>query len=88
MRNLQHCSYAALNNIYGWFSIGVMNDKQLIEHLGGPAKVAELLGVDKNGGVQRVFNWLSRGIPARVKVDRPDLFMPHLKPADKPRRVG
>lgn len=51
-------------------------DESLIKSLGGPAKVAELLGYDKSGGVQRVHNWCKRGIPARVKVQRPDLFMP------------
>ena len=51
------------------------NDKQLIESLGGPAKVAELLGYDKQGGVQRVHNWMTRGIPPRVKLERPDLFL-------------
>ena len=52
-----------------------MEDSQLIERLGGPARVAELLGYDKrSGGVQRVHNWRSRGIPARVKLERPDLF--------------
>lgn len=44
--------------------------------LGGPAKVAERLGYDKaDGGVQRVHNWVTRGIPAKVKVERPDLFL-------------
>jgi hypothetical protein len=52
-----------------------MNDRQLIKRLGGPARLAELLGYDKRaGGVQRVHNWLSRGIPARVKLDHLDLF--------------
>lgn len=51
-------------------------DAQLIEALGGAAKVAELLGYDKNGGgVQRVHNWTTRGIPAAVKVQFPELFM-------------
>jgi len=54
------------------------NDKQIIEDLGGPAKVAELLGYDKHGGVQRVQNWTTRGIPPKVKIEHPDLF---LKPA-------
>lgn len=55
------------------------DDKALIEELGGPAKVAELLGYDKrDGGVQRVSNWLTRGIPSAVKVERPDLFLRHL----------
>lgn len=53
-----------------------MNDKKIIISLGGPAKVAELLGLDKlKGGVQRVHNWLARGIPAKEKLKRPDLFL-------------
>lgn len=53
-----------------------MDDKKLIMELGGPTKVAVRLGLNVKGGAQRVQNWLSRGIPAKVKVDRPDLFMP------------
>jgi hypothetical protein len=51
------------------------SDKQLIEELGGPAKVAKLLGYDKHGGVQRVQNWTYRGIPPKVKIEYPDLFL-------------
>lgn len=52
-------------------------DAQLIANLGGAAAVAELLGYDKtDGGRQRVHNWIKRGIPSRVKVERPDLFLP------------
>ncbi len=51
------------------------NDKQLIEELGGPAKVAELLGYNKDGGVQRVHNWTTRGIPPKVKLAHPDIFL-------------
>lgn len=50
-------------------------DWTLITALGGPVKVAELLGYPKDGGVQRVQNWKYRGIPARVKLQRPDLFV-------------
>lgn len=58
-----------------------MEDAQLIKDLGGPTKLAELLGYDKaSGGVQRVANWVTRGIPAKVKLDHPDLF---LRPAPK-----
>lgn len=53
-------------------------DKELIDDLGGPAKVAEMLGYTKHGGVQRVQNWTTRGIPPKVKLEFPDLF---LKPA-------
>lgn len=50
-------------------------DQKLIERLGGPAKVAELLKYDKHGGVQRVHNWMARGIPARVKLANPEIFL-------------
>lgn len=53
-------------------------DRKLIESLGGPAKVAERLGYEKDGGVQRVQNWMARGIPSKVKVDHPKIFLPHL----------
>lgn len=52
------------------------DDRKLIEDLGGPSKVAELLHFPKQGGAQRVQNWLTRGIPAKVKVEHPELFMP------------
>jgi hypothetical protein len=52
-------------------------DAKIIIHHGGPTKVAALLGLDKTaGGVQRVQNWLTRGIPAQVKLDNPGLFLP------------
>lgn len=55
----------------------ILADRQLIEDLGGPTKTAEILGYDKaKGGVQRVQNWMTRGIPARVRVAHPRLFMP------------
>ncbi|MDP3228496.1 MAG: hypothetical protein Q8N13_11045 [Acidovorax sp.] len=50
-------------------------DRELIAELGGPSKVAELLGLPKLGGQQRVQNWLARGIPSKVKIQRPDLFL-------------
>jgi hypothetical protein len=56
-----------------------MDDKKLIESLGGPTRVAELLEYDKSsGGVQRVQNWLKRGIPAAIKVAHPEIFLKHL----------
>lgn len=51
------------------------NDKELIERLGGPTRVAELLKFPKAGGAQRVQNWMTRGIPSRVKLDHPDIFL-------------
>jgi len=51
-------------------------DAQIIIDLGGPSEVARLLGYDmKNGGPQRVQNWIYRGIPAKVKIEHPDLFL-------------
>jgi hypothetical protein len=49
-------------------------ERALIAAMGGPARVAELLGLQKHG-TQRVHNWTSRGIPAAVKLMRPDLFL-------------
>lgn len=54
-----------------------MDDKNLIEQLGGASKLADLLDLGE-GGVQRVHNWISRGIPPKVKLERPDLFLRHL----------
>jgi hypothetical protein len=54
----------------------IQADKELIEKHGGPKRLAEELGYDiTSGGVQRVQNWTTRGIPPRVKLDRPDLFI-------------
>lgn len=69
------------NVAFNW----VMTDAQLIEQLGGPAKVADLLGYDKDGGVQRVHNWITRGIPAKVKLDHPHLFLRAQTPVVEPK---
>ena len=54
-----------------------------IESLGGPAKVCELLGYEKDGGVQRVQNWTTRGIPSDVKLKFPEIFLPELMGSHK-----
>lgn len=57
------------------FSVGVKTDKEIIDSLGGPAKVARLLGLTgRPGQVQRVHNWKSRGIPVQVRLDHPGVF--------------
>lgn len=57
-----------------------LSDAQRIQDLGGAAAVATLLGYDKAaGGVQRVHNWTDRGIPSKVKLERPDLFLRPIK---------
>ena len=48
-----------------------MNDKELIMKLGGVNVVSNYLGLS----YQCVFNWLSRGIPAQVKLDHRDIFL-------------
>lgn len=62
-----------------WMEQTESPDWALITALGGPVKVAELLKLPKDGGVQRVQNWKYRGIPPAVKVDHPDLFLPNLR---------
>lgn len=60
-------------------------DAQRIYELGGPAKVAEILQLPPKSGTQTVYNWTVRktGIPPRVKLQRPDLFLPELLHPDK-----
>lgn len=60
-----------------------MNDSDLIKHLGGPAKLAERLGYDKEGGVQRVQNWITRGIPPKVKLEFPQIFLKKYKVSER-----
>jgi hypothetical protein len=64
------------------FNVGMAQNEHadwaLIAKLGGPSKVAELLEYPKEGGAQRVQNWKARGIPAAVKLARPDLFLADL----------
>jgi len=65
-----------------------MNDAELIKSLGGPTKVAELLGYEKHGGAQRVQNWIDRGIPPRVKLDHPQIFLRSLPGASANQWAG
>lgn len=51
-----------------------MNDAELIKNLGGPTALAKRLKYKKPGSVQRVANWITRGIPARIKLEHPELF--------------
>lgn len=48
-----------------------MTDKELIMKLGGVVAVSDYLGVS----YQCVFNWLTRGIPSKVKVDNKEIFL-------------
>jgi hypothetical protein len=51
-----------------------MNDLEIISHYGGPTSFSKLLGLTGPGSVQRVSNWVLRGIPAEVKLQNPHLF--------------
>ena len=55
--------------------LNIEKDRKLIEKLGGPAKLARLLGYSEPGGTNRVCNWLTRGIPPRVKIEHQDIFL-------------
>lgn len=55
-------------------------DREIIKHLGGPAAVAKILDYHGRPGVARVANWMRRGIPSAIKLQRPDLFMPNWRP--------
>ena len=51
-------------------------DAERIRALGGPRALAKRLGYDEaNGGVQRVQNWTKRGIPSKVKLEHPRIFL-------------
>jgi hypothetical protein len=65
-----------------------MSDSELIDLLGGPTRLAERLGYEKAGGVQRVQNWKVRGIPSRVKLEHPDLFLSLRAPAVEVAEAG
>lgn len=47
-------------------------DKKLIALLGGPTVLSKRLGLNSP---QRVHNWLTRGIPASVKLLHPKVFL-------------
>jgi len=47
---------------------------QIIDSLGGPKKVAQLLGITVPGAIQRVSNWKRRGIPPAVLIRHPRVF--------------
>lgn len=56
--------------------MSINTDKDIIVALGGSTKVAEMLGLKSK---QRVQNWMTRGIPAEVKLQYPHIFLnPHI----------
>ena len=51
-----------------------VTDSEIIERLGGSTVLTRRLGY-KKAGAQGVNNWKTRGIPARVKLQWPGLFL-------------
>jgi hypothetical protein len=49
-------------------------DHEIIAALGGPSRVARMLDLPLIGGVQRVHNWTTRGIPSAVRLKYLVLF--------------
>ena len=47
-----------------------------VNRLGGPAKLARLLGYEGDNGMRRVSNWSRRGIPGKVIINNPNIFAP------------
>jgi hypothetical protein len=59
------------------------NELHIIDLLGGPKRVAEMLGIiGDRGAVQRVCNWKRRGIPPGVLLAHPD-FHRKVKKAER-----
>ncbi len=63
--------------LYGATMTSIELDRQLIDAHGGASSLAKRLKFES----QRVQNWKVRGIPAKVKLDFPELFL--VKPAQK-----
>ena len=67
--------HAALTDAVNMVCNPLVSDSDLIEKLGGSSALAKRLGYPLVGGVQRVQNWKRRGIPPRVKLEWPELFL-------------
>ena len=56
----------------------IKEDAALIDKHGGAAALARKLML-KGRGQERVQNWKTRGIPPRIKLMYPEIFMPAIK---------
>ncbi|WP_369916507.1 hypothetical protein AB8810_10980 [Xanthomonas sp. NCPPB 3005] len=59
-------------------------DAELINRLGGPAKIARRLSFEMPQGTRRVQNWKYRGIPPFLRVTRVDVFGPFSPAGSEP----
>ncbi|WP_409360310.1 hypothetical protein, partial [Acinetobacter baumannii] len=64
--------YYVLNICLLEATMSIEADKEILLKLGGSTKVAELLGFKDK---QRVQNWMKRGIPAKIKLQYPHIFL-------------
>mgnify|MGYP000942257663 CR=1 FL=1 len=49
-------------------------DAALVDHLGGPAALADQLGFTGSSRVQRIQNWKYRGIPEVIRLRHREIF--------------
>ncbi|HFC3706510.1 TPA: hypothetical protein ACFJJC_002222, partial [Neisseria gonorrhoeae] len=59
----------------------INEDKRLLQSIGSYAEIGRKTG----NSPQCVFNWSKRGIPARIKLQYPDLFLNPKKTDDQPK---
>ena len=52
-----------------------MTDKEIIEFYGGGTKLARKLGLTTHHDRIKVNNWKIRGIPAKIKLKYPEIFL-------------
>ena len=52
-----------------------MTDKEIVEFYGGGTKLARKLGLLTHPDRIKVNNWKVRGIPAKIKLQYPELFL-------------
>ncbi len=66
----------------------MITDSELIDSLGGAKEVARKLGLPSPGGQCRVLNWKRRGIPSKVKLENPWIFLSieRVKPRKAPQK--
>ena len=57
----------------------IFADRRRIEELGGCVALSKIIGKSP----QCISNWKRRGIPARVKIDNPELFLNNSRRDDK-----
>lgn len=58
------------------------SESKIIDALGGPTEVAKKLGYKLPSGAARVSNWKKRGIPAKIKLEFPWMFLRQEKEND------